>query len=78
MNKIRVWEPRWSTRDVLIADYKIEAHNEINIDWHEFPDPIYLSGERARTFPLEDMKTKNGSTIKMRAIPIDEIKKEVI
>lgn len=78
MNKIIVWEPRWHDRVVLVADYKLAKDNLIQINYKDFPEPFYLTSERARQFPLEQMKTKKGGTIAMRAIPIDELAKEVI
>lgn len=73
-----IWEPRWSTGDVLIADSKIRTHNTVKIEHKEFPEPFYLNGEFARSFPLEQMRTKSGGFIAVRAIPIIELKKEVI
>jgi len=78
MNQILIWEPRWSTRDVLIAEHKLLTHNEVIIEHQDFPAPLYLTGKRAREFPLEQMTTKTGGTIAVRAVPISELEKEVI
>lgn len=78
MNQILVWEPRWHDRTVLIADYRLFEHNEVVISHKDFPKPLYLSKERARQFPLEQMKTKRGGRIAVRVIPIDELVKETI
>lgn len=77
-NVIRIWAPRWHDRTVLIADHRILAHNEIIIEHKDFPEPFYLSGEYAKSFPLEDMRTKSGGVISVRAVPLNQLKKEVI
>jgi hypothetical protein len=78
MNQITIWEPRWHDRTVLIADRRLLAHNEIIIEHKDFPAPFYLTAERARSFPLEQMSTKTGGTIAVRAIPLAELEREVI
>lgn len=78
MNQILVWEPRWHDKTVLVADYRLFDHNQIQIGHKDFPEPFYLTAERARQFPLEDMKTKTGGTVAVRAIPLAELEKEVI
>lgn len=81
---IHIWEPRWKDRVVLVADRKLEAHNHICIDYIQsngeplYPHPLYISGEQARSFPLEDMATKAGGVISVRAIPLTELEKEAI
>jgi hypothetical protein len=78
LNKIVIWEPRWHDRVVLVADRRLLVHNEVIIEHKDFPRPFYLSGKFARSFPLEQMKTKNGGEIAVRAIPLSELEKEVI
>lgn len=78
MNQILIWQPRWSTRDVLLAERRILAENEVVIDHKDFPTPFYITGERARQFPLEQMKTKLGGTIAVRAVPLSELEQEVL
>jgi hypothetical protein len=78
MNQILILEPRWHDNVVLVADYRIFEHNEVVIRHGDFPEPFYLTGERAREFPLEKLKTKAGGEIDVRAIPIDELAKEVV
>jgi hypothetical protein len=78
MNQILIWEPRWHDRTVLVADRRLLEHNEIVISHKDFPAPLYISGKQAKEFPLEQMKTKTGGTIAVRAIPLAELEKEVI
>lgn len=78
LNTISIWEPRWHDRTALIADRKLLAHNEIIIEHKNFPAPFYLTAERAREFPLEQMPTKSGGTIAIRAVPLSELEKEIL
>lgn len=78
MNQILIWEPRWHDRTVLLAERRLLTHNMIVIEHKDFPAPFYLTGERARSFPIEQMKTKRGDTIAVRAVPIAELEKETI
>ena len=73
-----IWEPRWHDRVVLIADHRLLAHNEVIIEHKDFPEPFYLSGKFAKSFPLEQMRTEKGGEIAVRAIPLIELEKEVI
>lgn len=75
-NRIIIKEPRWHDRVVLIADHRITAHNEIVIQHKNYPNPLYMSGEWAKQFPTEQMKIRRGGTMKMRAVPLDELTKE--
>lgn len=78
MNQILILEPRWHDRTVLLAERRLLAHNEVIIEHKDFPTPFYISGERARSFPLEQMRTKRGGTLAVRAIPLTELEREVI
>lgn len=78
MTQIDIWQPRWHDRVVLVADHKITADNEVVIHHHNYPHPLYMSGEWARQWPLENLKTKSGGNMPVRAIPLDELLKERI
>lgn len=78
INQIKIWQPRWHDRVVLIADRKLLAHNEIIIEHKNFPASFYLTGSRAREFPLEQMATKSGGSIAVRAVPLTELEREVL
>lgn len=77
-NPISIWEPRWRDRTVLIADHRLQDHNQVTIEHKEFPHPYYLSGRVARRFPVEQMATKKGGFIDVRVIPITELQKEEV
>ncbi len=78
INQILIFEPRWHDRVVLVAERRILPENEVIIGHHEFPRSFYITGEQARKYPLEQMRTKAGGTIGVRAIPLSELEKEVI
>lgn len=78
LNQITILEPRWHDRVVLVADRRLLVHNEIIIEHRDFPAPFYLMGKIARSFPLEQMATRAGGTLAVRAIPIVELEKETI
>lgn len=78
INQILIWEPRWHDRTVLVAERRIMDENEVIVQHKDFPKPYYLSGSHAREFPLEQMKTKAGGEIAVRAIPLAELEKEII
>ena len=78
MASIPIWQIRWTTGDVLIADHKLEQHNEILIEQGEGKGTYYLSGTVARQYPIENMPTKDGHTIKVRAVPLTVVQEERI
>lgn len=72
--KFEVWNPRWRDRKVLLADYKIGTHNQVNFPKAKsLPGDWYISGKDAKTFPLESMQTKSGNKIAMRVVPLDAL-----
>lgn len=67
--KIVIWQPRWKDRKVLIAKFKVGAHNEITFTkTPTMQETYYLSGETIRKYPLES----NGK-VACYAVPIDEL-----
>lgn len=72
--KLEVWAPRWHDRKALIADFKIGTHNAITFPKAKsLPGEYYLSFEQAKQYPTMDMKTKNGKTVRMRVVPLDDL-----
>jgi hypothetical protein len=73
-NNIEIFMPRWHTRDVLLAEHKIGTHNRITFikaptlsgDW-------YISGVDAKSYPKEELKTKSGLSMPIRAVPISAL-----
>ena len=77
-NTIRIIEPRWHDRTVLVADWKLAPVNYVVIEHKDFPEPFYLTAERARQFPIQQIETKQGHMVNMRVIPLEALSKEVI
>lgn len=75
---IRILEPRWHDRTVLVADWKLADNNYVLIEHSDFPDAFYLTKKRAQEFPIQKMETKGGKMVEMRVIPIEELQKEMI
>lgn len=73
MNYITILEPKWSTKQILVADYKIGTDNEIVIKHHDFPEPFYMSGEKLRSYPKQIVKSKQGNEIEMRCVPLEKL-----
>ena len=54
-NNIEIWQPRYKDRVVLIAQYKVGVHNQINFTKakHLMDNNWYLSGATIRNSTLE-------------------------
>lgn len=82
--RIIIFEPRWHDEVVLVADHKIKEDNEIVITYkradgtRQFPSPFYITGDNARKYPLEQLKTKAGGILNVRAIKLTELEREEI
>lgn len=72
-NKFDIWTPKYSTGVVKLADYKIGTHNEVKFVKTKDINSYYVSGSKAKSFPLIPMKTKAGGTLMMREVPINEL-----
>lgn len=77
MNAIKIREPRYRDRAVLVARYKIGCGQDVTI---EILSGAYKGFYKAKNedvvnSPLEKLKTKNGSAIDVRAIPLDKFER---
>lgn len=69
--------PVWGGRKVGLATYKIGTHNEVRITYKHgdgslvYPQPLYISGEKARTYPKQPVKS-NPNVI-LHVIPINDM-----
>lgn len=76
-NLFKIKTPIWGGRKVGLATHKIGTHNEVRIEQRDingdllYPQPLYISGERAKAFPAEPLKKY--PNIKLHIIPIDEL-----
>lgn len=74
---IKIWEPRWRDRRVLIARYRIPAGQDVQIEivksaakgMYRVPNDLICRS------PIETMKTKSGASIQVRAVPLDELER---
>lgn len=72
--KLEILNPRWHDRVVLLADFKLGTHNIITFPKAKsLEGEWYISGAKAKSFPIEGLKTKSGSIMQVRAIPLDEL-----
>lgn len=75
--------PRWHD-DTIIIQAKVGPHNKIYCTYVRgdgslmFPDPLYISGIKAKQYKAFNMATASGGTIRMRAIPVDQFKRLII
>lgn len=72
MNEIDIIAPRWRDRTILLAEWKLGVMNKIIVRDKHFPQPLYISGEKVRKFPVEELKTKQGTRFTVRAVPISK------
>ena len=70
--------PVWGGRKVGLATYKIGIHNEVRILYTHsgstervYPQPLYISGKKARTYPTQPVKS-NPHVI-LHIIPINDL-----
>lgn len=76
-NVFKIKSPIWDGRKVGLATYKIGTHNEVRIltknkDGEElYPQPLYISGAKAKKFPIQPVK--RNPNIKLHIIPISEL-----
>lgn len=74
---IKIWQPRWKDRRVLIARYRIPAGQDFEIEiTQSAAKGIYrVPNSLICKSPIEVMKTKTGKEIQMRAVPLDELER---
>lgn len=75
---IKIKAPRYRDRVVLIARYKLTAGRDAEVE--------IMSGAYAGTYkiknsdivasPIELMRTRNGSSIQMRAVSLDKLERK--
>jgi len=69
--------PIWGGRKVGLATHKIDTHNEVNIlktdasGQRIYPHPFYISGVKARTYPIQPVPSN--PHIKLYIIPIEDM-----
>lgn len=70
-------KPYWNGRKVGLATYKIGPLNEVRILYKDangdpvYPQPFFISGENARKYPIEPVRSN--PNIKLHIIPINDL-----
>ena len=67
---IEVWEPKYSTNEVLVAVYKVKDKNKIKITKGAYKGTYEMSGIAARSYPV----ISNGR-IPCFALPISKLRR---
>ena len=69
--------PVWGGRKVGLATYKIGTHNEVRVLYKDsegrpvYPLPLYVSGEKARTYPTQPVKSN--PNVVLHVIPLADL-----
>lgn len=74
---IKIFEPRYRDRVVLIARYKIPFGQDIEIDIMKgaYKGKYHISNSIICDSPIENMMSKSGKAISMRAVPLDKLER---
>lgn len=73
----KIKTPVWGGRKVGLATYKVGAHNEIRIETTNkegeliYPQPFYISGEKAKTYPIQPVRSN--PNVKLYVIPVNDL-----
>lgn len=78
MNYIRIFEPRWHDRTILIASWKIGSINQIVIDHHEFTNPYYITGEQIKQYPTTFVNNSHGFKSLMYVVPLSALSTDLV
>ena len=73
--KIKVWEPRYHDGICLVAKYKIPFGNDIEVEIEKgaYKGLYKVLEKDICESKIENMKTKRGKLIEMRAIPLSKL-----
>ena len=74
---IVIREPRYRDRTVLLARYRLPAGQSVyvRIMRGSYCGLYIASNDAIIKAPIEEMKTKQGKTISMRAVPLDDLER---
>ena len=72
---IRIWQPRYHDRKVLVARYKCACGQGIDIEIMRgaMKGIYHATNETIIKSPIEKMRTRDGNTMSVRAISMDEL-----
>ena len=78
INTIIVLEPRWSTREALIGNWRIVAGmNRITMPKAKNHPDYFMTGVELWAYPLETKISKAGKPFEVRVVPLDDLKATV-
>lgn len=69
---INIIHPRWHDRKILVAKWKVGDQNEIRVNHASFKEPLYMSGEKMRKYPIEHITRKHQPGFDVYVVPIDD------
>lgn len=74
---IKIIEPRYHDRAVLVARYKIPCGQDfaIQILKGAYAGEYKITNDVVCTSPIETMQTRSGKQLSMRAVPLDKIER---
>lgn len=74
---IKIKEPRYRDRRVLVARYRIPTGGGVTIEILKgaYKGLYKATNDTICSSPIETMRTRNGANISMRAISLDELER---
>lgn len=77
MITIDIQEPRYRDRTVLLARYRLPAGYDVyvNIMKGAYKGLYIANQDVISEAPIEEMKTRKGKVISMRAVPLDNLER---
>ena len=74
---IIIKSPRYRDRTVLLARYRLPAGQDVDV---KITEGAYKGVYKVRNdvickSPIENMKTRNGTLLSMRAVPLDDLER---
>lgn len=74
---IKINEPRYHDRVVLIARYRIPCGQDFTIQILKgaYAGEYKITNEAVCASPIEGMKTRSGKQLSMRAVPLDKLER---
>lgn len=74
---INIKSPRYRDRTVLLARYRLPCGQDVEVKITEgaYNGVYKVKNEDICKAPIEDMKTRNGTTIQVRAVPLSALER---
>ena len=74
---ITIKAPRYHDRTLLVARYRIPCGQGIDVEilYGAYKGIYHIPSEAICKAPIENMKTRSGRNLSMRAIPLDDLER---